>query len=88
MKSFNKTLILFVYLILPVVIIAAEKVVIDLKVPLVETADLAPAQAGATVYLMKSEWATVSEIKEDFAVWMTGYERKKNFLGQQVVSLT
>ena len=88
MKSFNKTLILFVYLILPVVIIAAGKVVIDLKVPLVETADLAPAQAGATVYLMKSEWATVSEIKADFAVWMTGYERKKNFLGQQVVSLT
>ncbi|MBC8194083.1 MAG: hypothetical protein ISR87_12545 [Candidatus Marinimicrobia bacterium] len=88
MKSFNKTLILFICAILPVVTLADDKVVIDLKVPLVETADLAPAQAGATVYLMKSEWATVSEIKEDVAVWMTGYERKKNFLGQQVVSLT
>jgi hypothetical protein len=88
MKLFIKTIILFICSILPVVTFAADKVVIDLKVPLVETANLAPAQAGATVYLMKSEWATVSEIKEDFAVWMTGYERKKNFLGQQVVSLT
>jgi hypothetical protein len=88
MKPFNKILILFLCSILPVVILAADKVVIDLKVPLVETADLAPAQAGATVYLMKSEWATVSELNEDVAVWLTDYERKKNFLGQQVVSLT
>ncbi len=88
MNTLNKTFIFLVCSILPFVTLAADKVVIDLKVPLVETADLAPAQAGATVYLMKSEWATVSEIKEDVAVWMTGYERKKNFLGQQVVSLT
>jgi len=74
--------------IFPVLIFAEGKLVIDLKVPLVETADLAPAQAGATVYLMKSDWATVSELKEDVAVWMTDYERKKNFIGQQVVSLT
>ena len=82
------TLTLLFCFILPGMSMAGEKVVIDLKVPLVETADLAPAQAGATVYLMKSEWATVSEINEDVAVWMTDYERKKNFLGQQVVSLT
>jgi len=74
--------------IFPVLIFAEGKLVIDLKVPLVETADLTPAQAGATVYLMKSDWATVSELKEDVAVWMTDYERKKNFIGQQVVSLT
>ena len=82
------TLTLLFCFILPGMSMAGEKVVIDLKVPLVETADLAPAQAGATVYLMKSEWATVSEINEDVAVWMTDYERKKNFLGKQVVSLT
>ncbi|NQT62259.1 MAG: hypothetical protein HQ556_04810 [Candidatus Marinimicrobia bacterium] len=88
MKPFNKTLILFICAVLPVVTLAADKVVIDLKVRLVETADLAPAQVGATVYLMKSEWATVSELNEDVAVWMKKYKRKKNFLGQQVVSLT
>ncbi|NQU66105.1 MAG: hypothetical protein HQ517_17745 [SAR324 cluster bacterium] len=88
MKLSGMTLTLLFCFILPSMSMAGEKVVIDLKVPLVETADLAPAQAGATVYLMKSEWATVSEINEDVAVWMTDYERKKNFLGQQVVSLT
>ena len=88
MKPLNKTFILLISLLLPTLIVAGEKIVIDLKVPLVETADLAPAQAGATVYLMKSDWAMVSELQEDVAVWMTGYERKKNFLGQQVISLT
>ncbi|NQV43159.1 MAG: hypothetical protein HQ506_12485 [Candidatus Marinimicrobia bacterium] len=88
MKLFNKTLILLIFCILPAMSLGFEKLVVDLKVHLVETANLAPAQAGATVYLMKSEWATVSEINEDVAVWMTDYERKKNFLGQQVVSLT
>jgi len=88
MKPLNTTFILLISLLLPTLIVAGEKIVIDLKVPLVETADLAPAQAGATVYLMKSDWAMVSELKEDVAVWMTGYERKKNFLGQQVISLT
>ncbi|MBC8376872.1 MAG: hypothetical protein H8E26_12565 [FCB group bacterium] len=88
MKLPRLTLPLIFCSMLPGISIAGEKVVIDLKVPLVETANLAPAQAGATVYLMKSDWATVSEINEDVAVWMTDYERKKNFLGQQVVSLT
>ncbi len=88
MKPLHKTLNLLFFFLLPIFSMAGEKVVIDLKVPLVETADLAPAQAGATVYLLKSEWATVSEINEDVAVWMTDFERKKNFLGQQVISLT
>ena len=88
MKPLSKLLTLLFCFIIPFPSLAGDKLVIDLKVPLVETADLAPAQAGATVYLMKSEWATVSEINEDVAVWLTDYERKKNFLGQQVVSLT
>ncbi len=75
-------------LIIPVFVVAEERVVIDLKVPLSETAALAPAQAGATLFLMRSDWALVSEIGEDVAVWFTGYERKKNFLGQQVLKLT
>jgi hypothetical protein len=87
-KLFKKSLTLVFCVLLPAVSMAGDKLVIDLKVPLVETANLAPAQAGATVYLMKSDWATVSEVNEDVAVWMTDYERKKNFLGQQVVSLT
>jgi hypothetical protein len=87
-KLFKKSLTLVFCVLLPAVSMAGDKLVIDLKVPLVETANLAPAQAGATVYLMKSDWATVSEVNEDVAVWMTDYERKMNFLGQQVVSLT
>ena len=86
MKLLQRILIsLFIF---PVLLFADGKIVIDLKVPLVETADLAPAQAGATVYLMQSDWARISELKEDVAVWLTDYERKKNFIGQQVVSLT
>jgi len=88
MNPAHKTVMLFICFLLPVLMIAGEKMIIDLKVPLVETADLAPAQAGATVYLMKSDWATVSEINEEVAVWLKGFDRKKNFLGQQVVSLT
>ena len=83
---FNLSIMLII--LIPQIVIAGDKLVIDLKVPLVETADLAPAQVGATVYLMQSDWASVSEINEDVAVWLTDYERKKNFLGQQVVSLT
>ncbi len=53
-----------------------------------EIADLAPAQAGATIYLMKSNWAEVSDLGEDVAVWLNGYERHTNILRQQVISLT
>ncbi len=81
-------LLLMVLILLPLAIMGTEKTVIDLKVPLAETAELAPAQAGATVYLMQSDWASVSELKEDVAVWLTDYDRKKNLIGQQVVSLT
>ena len=84
----NKTILLITLVLLPQFVMCADKIVIDLKVPLVETADLAPAQAGATVYLMQSDWATISEVNEDVAVWLTDYERKKNILGQQVISLT
>jgi len=76
-------------LLIPLCLAAGEgKIVIDLKVPLAETADLAPAQAGATIYLMRSDWATVSEMNEDVAVWLKDYDRRKNFLGLQVISLT
>lgn len=88
MKSTLKIVVLSSLLLVPLFVFPGEKVVIDLKVPLVETADLAPAQAGATVYIMKSDWAVVSEINEDVAVWLKGYDRKKNLLGQQVISLT
>ncbi len=88
MKLQKKLCILLVLILLPALMNAGEKVVIDLKVPLVETADLAPAQAAATIFLMKSDWAAVSELNEDVAVWLKNYDRKKNFLGQQVISLT
>lgn len=88
MKLLQTYFLLLVLVVTPVLLCAEDKVVIDLKVPLEETADLAPAQAGATVYLMRSDWATVSEVKEDVAVWLKDYERKRNILGQQVISLT
>lgn len=75
-------------ILLPLFGFTSDKLAIDLKVPLSETADLTPAQLGATVYLMQSDWATVTEVGEEVAVWLTDYERKKSFLGQQVISLT
>jgi len=65
-----------------------ERTVIDIKVPLAESTDLLPAQLGASVFLMQSEWARVSEIGEDAAVWLRDYDRKKNLIRQQVLSLT
>lgn len=65
---------------------AAEAIIkIDLKVELLETADLGPAQLGTTLFLMRSDWATVTDMGEDVAVWLTGYERHRNLLGQQVI---
>jgi len=75
-------------LLLPLLAIGGDKIAIDIKVPLTETADLIPAQAGATLFLMRSDWALVTELGEDVAVWLTDYERKKNFIGQQVISLS
>jgi len=88
MKILKPMVFLVIITLLPLLIIGGQKVIIDIKVPIAETADLAPAQAGATVYLMQSDWAGVSEVNEDIAVWLTDYERKKNIIGQQVVSLT
>lgn len=65
-----------------------EKTVLDIKVALTESADLLPAQLGASVYLLQSDWARVSEIGEDAAIWLTNYDRKMNFIRQQVISLT
>jgi len=84
----NRKHIALLLLLLPIVSLADDKIVIDLKVSLVETADLAPAQTGASIYLLRSDWAAVSEVGEDVAVWLTGYERKKNLIGQQVISLS
>ena len=72
--------------VLPVLLPGQAKMVIDLKVPVLETADLAPAQLGATLYLMQSDWAVVSDVGEEVAVWITDYERHRNILGQQVIS--
>lgn len=58
------------WVLLPLGIFGQNKIIIDLKVPLLETTNLAAAQAGATVYLMQSDWATVSDINElsDFSI--------------------
>lgn len=72
---------------MPLLVVGGEKLLIDLKVPIAETTDFVPAQAGASVFLMKSDWAKVSDIGEDYAVWLTEYDRHKNILGQQVISL-
>ncbi|MCF7822733.1 MAG: hypothetical protein K9N35_01030 [Candidatus Marinimicrobia bacterium] len=72
---------------LPFSIIAGEKISIDIKVPLPETANLAPAQTGASIFLMRSDWAVATELGEDVAVWLSDYERKENIIGQQVISL-
>ncbi|MCF7807506.1 MAG: hypothetical protein K9M49_08925 [Candidatus Marinimicrobia bacterium] len=66
----------------------ADPVILDLKVPLAESADLLPAKLGASVYLIQSDWARVSEIGEDAAIWLRNYDRKKNIILQQVISLT
>ena len=64
-----------------------EKVILDVKVPLEATADLAPAQAGLTMFLMRSDWAVVSELGEQYEVWLKDFDRRKNLLGMQVITL-
>ena len=81
-------LLLFLLISLPVLAEDPAKVIIDLKVPLAESADLLPAQLGASVYLMQSDWARVAELGEDVSVWLRDYDRKLNLIRQQVISLT
>lgn len=39
--------------------------------------DLAPVEVGTTVCLNQSDWANVSEIGEDYSLWLKSYERIK-----------
>ena len=75
-------------LVLAQFVVGQEKVAIDLKVPLLETADLAPAQLGASLFLARSDWATMGDVNEDVAVWLKDYDRRTNWLGQQVIECT
>jgi hypothetical protein len=78
---------LILLLTIPLTLVAQEKIKLDIKVPLLETADLAPAQLGASLFLMRSDWATLAEVGEDATVWLKDYDRRKNFLGQQVITI-
>lgn len=57
---------------------AQDQVAIDVKTPLESKTELAPAKAGAAMCLHRSEWATISEVGEDYSLWLKEYERVKD----------
>lgn len=64
-------------LLLPAQIHAQDRVAIDVKTTTGGKIDLAPVEVGTTVCLNQSDWANVSEIGEDYSLWLKSYERIK-----------
>jgi hypothetical protein len=56
---------------------AQDHVVIDVKTSVSGKVDLAPVEIGTTVCLSQSDWADVSEVGEDYSLWLKNYERIK-----------
>lgn len=56
---------------------AQDHIVIDVKTSVSGKVDLAPVEIGTTVCLSQSDWADVSEVGEDYSLWLKNYERIK-----------
>jgi hypothetical protein len=68
---------IFLLFLLPPQIYAQDRVAIDVKTTTGGKIDLAPVEVGTTVCLNQSDWANVSEIGEDYSLWLKSYERIK-----------
>jgi hypothetical protein len=71
------SLCIFLLFLLPPQIYAQDRVAIDVKTTTGGKIDLAPVEVGMTVCLNQSDWANVSEIGEDYSLWLKSYERIK-----------
>lgn len=72
------SLCILLLLLLPPQIYAQERVAIDVKTTTGGKIDLAPVEVGTTVCLTQSDWAEVSEVGEDYSLWLQNYERMKD----------
>jgi hypothetical protein len=81
MTTMNPRLPLLSAILLLLTIAAAhaqeEIVSFDLKTPFLEKPDLAPAKNGALLLLLESDWGSVTEFGEDYALWLRGIERER-----------
>lgn len=57
---------------------APSKVSIDLKTPMFEKPILTAAKNGTELMLMQSDWASVAELGEDYAVWLHDLQRESH----------
>lgn len=53
-----------------------RRVALDVKSRSAEKADLAAAKAGTLASLRRSGWARITEVGEDYSVWLTRYGRE------------
>lgn len=73
----STALITFVLLLACSALEAQEKISIDLKTRFAEKLDLTPAKNGALLILMESEWGSVTEFGEDYALWLGNVARER-----------
>jgi len=69
--------IVLLLLLAPCIVSAQEKISFDLKTRFAEKLDLAPAKNGALLILMESEWGSVTEFGEDYALWLRNVVRER-----------
>jgi len=62
---------------LPVESYAQNRAAIDVKTSFSGKVEFAPVEVGTTVCLNQSDWATVTEVGEDYSLWLKEYERIK-----------
>ena len=70
-------IIILAYLFLIQPIFGQSKVLFDVKTKRAEKMDLLPIKTATVILLLKSDWASVVEIGEDYSLWLKEYERKK-----------
>lgn len=65
-------------LLFPYPLHAQDPVSIDIKTSFGGKVEFAPVEVGASICLNRSEWANVTEVGEDYSLWLKEYERIKD----------
>lgn len=83
MFRFQKTIVLIGILLISIQGYASltpkkqQRIIFDVKTSFVEKSDLMAAKLGVTIFLLQSEWASVSDVGEKFSVWLQDYSREQ-----------
>lgn len=76
--TFTVLSLLSCLLLFPYQIHAQDPISIDIKTSFGGKVELAPVEVGAAICLNRSNWANVTEVGEDYSLWLKEYERIKD----------